>query len=167
MTYFSWEKRPPRKFRGTPQWTLDQLYISPFTARRRYDEEGVRHYDALERNLRPTGVEVMDHYLRRLAEGMDRVKDFCKIYGLRTEDMEALIFTLTGMTGPDFRMAYQKRLADDLLRYTDLPMGEVARRSGLGSHTNFCIFMRREYHQTPTQRRMELRQRGDAGRYKI
>ena len=65
MSYHSWEKRPPREFRGKPQWTLDKMYISPFTARRWYDEEGVMHYDAVERNTAPTGVEVMDHYLRR------------------------------------------------------------------------------------------------------
>ena len=167
MTYYEWEKRPPRKFRGKPQWTLDEVYISPFTARRRYDEEGVMHYDEVERRLHPTGVEVMDHYLRRLSEGEDEVKAFCQIYGLRTEDMEALIFILTGMSGPDFRMAYQLRLTDDLLRYTDLPLAEVARRSGLGSHTNFCVFIRREYNQTPRERREALRQKGDAGRYRV
>jgi len=95
MSYHSWKKRPPREFRGKPQWTLD--------------------------------VEVMDHYLRRLSEGKDVVKDFCRIYGLRTEDMDSLVFILTGMKGQDFRMAYQLRLADDLLRYTDLPLAEVAR----------------------------------------
>ena len=167
MSYYSWRPRPPREFKGKPQWTLDEVYISPFTARRRYDEEGVMHYDAIERNTAPTGVEVMDHYLRRLSEGKDVVKDFCRIYGLRTEDMDALIFILTGMTGPDFRMAYQLRLADDLLRYTDLPLAEVARRSGLGSHTNFCVVIRRERKQTPTERREALRQKGDAGRYRV
>ncbi len=167
MTYFRWEKRPPRKFRGKPQWTLDELYISPFTARRRYDEEGVRHYDPIERNLRPTGVEVMDHYLRRLSEGKDQVKAFCKIYGLRTEDMDSLIYILTGMSGPDFRMAYQLRLADDLLRYSELPLGEVARRSGFGSHTNFCVVLQNELKQTPTKRRQSLRQRGDEGRFRL
>lgn len=60
MTYFEWEKRPPRKFRGKPQWTLDEVYISPFTARRRYDEEGIAHYDTVERNLKPTEVENMN-----------------------------------------------------------------------------------------------------------
>jgi len=74
---------------------------------------------------------------------------------------------VTGMSGPDFRMAYQLRLADDLLRYTDLPLAEVARRSGLGSHTNFCVVIRRERKQTPTERRMALRQKGDAGRYRV
>ena len=103
----------------------------------------------------------MDHYLRRLSEGKDVVKDFCHIYGLRTEDMDALIFILTGMSGPDFRMAYQLRLADDL------PLSEVARRSGLGSHTNFCVVIHRERKQTPTERRMALRQKGDAGRFRL
>ena len=167
MSYFSWSKRPPREFRGKPQWTLDEVYISPFTARRRYDEEGVMHYDEVERRLHPTGVEVMDHYLRRLTEGKDEVTSFCKIYGLRTEDLDSLIYILTGLSGPDFRMAYQLRLADDLLRFTDLPLAEVARRSGFGSHTNFCVVIRRERKQTPSERRMALRQKGDAGRYRV
>lgn len=167
MTYFSWEKRPPRKFQGKPQWTLDALYISPFTARRRYDEDGTVHYDKIERNLSPSGVEVMDHYLRRLSEGHDRVNDFCKIYGLRTEDVEALIYILTGMPGPEFRLAYQLRLADDLLRYTDLSLHEVARHSGLGSQSRFCVVIHRERKQTPKQRRFSLRQEGDVGRYKL
>ena len=49
---------------------------------------GGMHYNPVERNLKPTGVEVMDHYLRRLTEGKDEVTAFCKIYGLRTEDLE-------------------------------------------------------------------------------
>ncbi len=88
-------------------------------------------------------------------------------FGSDTEDLDALIFILTGMSGPDFRMAYQLRLVDDLLRYTDLPLAEVARRSGFGSHTNFCVVIRRERKQTPTERRMALRQKGDAGRYRV
>ena len=125
------------------------------------------HYDPVERNLHPTGVEVMDLYLRRLTEGRDEVTAFCKIYGLRTEDLDSLIYILTGMSGPDLRLSYQLRLADDLLRYTDLPLAEVARRSGLGSHTNFCVVIRRERKQTPTERRTALRQKGDAGRYRV
>jgi AraC-like DNA-binding protein len=71
------------------------------------------------------------------------------------------------MKGEDFRTAYQLRMADDLLRYTDLPIKEVARRSGLGSHSNFCVFIRRNHAQSPTQRRMILQQKNDAGRYKL
>ena len=127
----------------------------------------VDNYDATERNLHPTGVEVMDHYLRRLSEGKDVVKDFCQIYELRTEDMDALIFILTGMSGPDFRMAYQLRLADDLLRYTNLSLAEVARRSGIGSQINLYQALRRDCNMSVTERRQFLRQEGDEGRFTL
>ena len=83
-------------------------YISPFTARRRYDEEGVMHYDEVERRLHPTGVEVMDHYLRRLTEGKDEVKSFCKrVY----EDDDHFIFF------KPFCNLYYSVYADALLWY--------------------------------------------------
>lgn len=41
------------------QFTLEQLYISPFTARRRYDEDGNVSWVPLERNTEPTGIWVM------------------------------------------------------------------------------------------------------------
>ena len=55
-----------RELRSTPQYTLDDLYITPFTRRRRYDEEGRRYYVDVERNTSPTGIHVMDDYLRYL-----------------------------------------------------------------------------------------------------
>ncbi len=167
MTYYTWSRRPPRKYQGQPQWTVDDLYISPFTAKRRYDEDGEAHYEPIARNLNPTGVKVMDHYLQRLTLGQDVQMEFCKIYGLRTEDIDSLVFVLTGMKAQDFRTAYLLRLADDYLRYTDMTIKEVARRTGLGSHTNFCVFIRRGRTQTPKERRMILRQKHDAGRYKL
>jgi len=167
MSYSSWQKRPPRHFIGRPQWSLDTTYITPFTARRRYDPDGGVHYDPVERNLRPTGINVMDHYLQQLAEGTDNVGAFCKIYGLRVEDLDSFFYILTGMPRADFRLAYQLRLADDLLRYTDMKLADVARRCGLGSHTNLCVMMRRHRHQSPTDRRRTLRQPGDAGRYRM
>ena len=166
-TYYSYNPRPPRKFRGTPQWTLEQLYISPWTARRRYDEEGIMHYDAIERNLHPTGVEVMDHYLRLLTEGNDNLHAFCEIYALRIEDVDALTYILTGMSGQEFRTAYQMRLSDELLRYTDLTIAQVGWRSGIGSPSNYCVFIRKTYGQTPTERRKLLQKPGDAGRYRL
>ena len=114
MGYYSWRRRPPRKYQGQPQWTVNDLYISPFTAKRLYNEDGDIHYEPIARNLNPTGIKVMDHYLRRLTEGKDVLRDFCPIYGLRTEDMDSLIYILTGMKGEDFRTAYQLRMADDL-----------------------------------------------------
>lgn len=41
---------------GTPQYTLDQLYITPFTRRKRWDEDGHWQYVNIERNLSPTAL---------------------------------------------------------------------------------------------------------------
>ena len=35
--------------------TIDDIYISPFTARRVYDEEGIVHWEPIERNVHSTG----------------------------------------------------------------------------------------------------------------
>lgn len=93
--------------------------------------------------------------------------DFCKSYNLRVEDLKVLIYILTGMTSRDFRVQYQLRLADEFLRFTDLSLTEVARRSGHSSHTNLCVVMKRELRQTPSERRVALREPGDAGRFKV
>ena len=170
MSYYSWCSRPPRKYQGQPQWTVNDLYISPFTAKRRYDEEGEAHYEPIARNLNPTGVKVKwDHYLRRLTGGQGRAEGvLCPIYGLRTADLDSLIYILTGMKGETSAPPTGYGWPTTCLRYTDLPIKEVARRSGLGSHSNFCVFIRRNHaHSRPPQRRMILQQKHDAGRYKL
>ena len=47
----------------------------------------------------------------------------------------------------------------------DMPFREVGARSGIGSHTNLCVVLRKQYGQTPTQRRKMLRQKHDLGRF--
>ena len=71
------------------------------------------------------------------------------------------------MKGVRFRQLYQMRLADDLLRFTDLAFDEVARRSGLGSPNNMYLALRREYDMSASERRAFLRQEGDAGRFRL
>lgn len=45
-------RRPKkREFAGKPQFTLDDLYISPLAFRRRYTEEGVVEYIPVERDV--------------------------------------------------------------------------------------------------------------------
>ena len=156
-----------RELRSTPQCTLDDLYITPFTRRRRYDEEGRRYYVDVERNTSPTGIHVMDDYLRYLAAGQSDIGAFADRHGIRTEELAALVFILTGLKGALFRQRYQARLADDLLRYTDLPLAEIARRSGLGSQINLYQALRRDCNMSATERRHFLRQEGDEGRFEL
>lgn len=156
-----------RELKGEPQFTLDDLYIPPFTQKKRYDEDGRWKYVSVERPTAPTGIHVVDDYLRYLAAGQSDMQAFADRHGLKTEEMAAVVFMLTGLRGVRFRQLFQMRLADDLLRYTDLAFDAVARRSGLGSSNNLYLALRREYNMSATERRAFLRQDGDAGRYRL
>lgn len=156
-----------RELKSEPQFKLEQLYITPFTSRKRFDEDGRWVYVPVERNTKPTGINIMDDYLRYLSAGRSDMRAFAERHGLRTEEVAALVFILTGTKGVRFRQLYQMRLADDLLRFTDLPFDEVARRSGLGSPNNLYLTLRREYNMSVSERRQFLQQEGDAGRFKI
>lgn len=156
-----------RELKSKPQFTLDDLYITPFTRRRRYDEDGRISYVAVERNTSPSGILVMDDYLRCLTAGSADIAAFVGRHGIRSEELAALVFILTGMKGARFRQLYQARLADDLLRYTNMTLAEVARRSGIGSQINLYQALRRDCNMSATERRQFLRRQGDAGRYKL
>ena len=165
-----WRRRrdlKPREYNGEPQFTFDSLYISPFTLRRRYSEEGKVSYVPIEQDLNPTGIRVMDDYLRYLTAGHSDMTAFCKRYGARVGDIDSLVFLLTGMRGVDFRQAYQLRIADELLRYTSLPVADVAQRCGLGTRTNLYFAYKRDLKTSPTERRELLRKEGDEDRYRL
>lgn len=157
----------PRTLKVEPQFKFDDLYISPFNYQRRYDDDGRKTYVPVEVNRRPTGIHIMDDLLCTLAAGNLDVADFCNQYGIRHSDLDGLLFLLTGMRGVDFRQAYQLRLADDLLRYTSLPVPDVARRCGYGSRVNLYYAYKRDLRTSPTARREQLRQEGDEDRFRI
>lgn len=151
----------PRELKVTPQFTLDELYITPFTLRRRYSEDGRVSYVPVERNLQPTGFRVMDDFLRSMSAGRTDINTFCERYGARISDIDSLIFLLTSMRSIDFRQAYQLRMADELLRYTSLGVVDIARRCGFGSRTNLYFAYQRDLHTTPSDRREKLWHQGE------
>ena len=156
-----------RKLRVEPQFTFDKLFITPFTKKRRYSEDGVVSYVPIERNLTPTGIHIFDAYLQYLAAGGSDLQAFADQYGLRRDDIDSLVFILTGMRGVDFRMKFQVLMADQLLRYTDMSVAEVSKRAGFGSANNLYLTYKREFNLAPGYRRPMLRQDGDVGRYKL
>ena len=156
-----------RQLKSQPQFTLEQLFITPFRQKKRYDEDGRWQYVALQPNTSPTGIRVMDDYLAYLSAGQSDMQAFADRHGLKTEEIAALVFILTGMKSMRFRQLYQMLMADELLRYTDMPYDKVARRSGLGSPNNMYLALRREYNMSASERRAFLRREGDAGRYKL
>lgn len=173
-----WKKRGgwlgiPREFtertlKDEPQFKFEDLYISPFKWQRKYSEDGKVSYVEMERRMEPTGIRIFDAYLQYLAQGgSDDLQVFADQHGLRREDIDSMVFVLTGMRGVDFRMKFQVRMADELLRYTDMTVAEVARRSGIGSANNLYLTYKREFNLAPGYRRLRIRQEGDVGRYRL
>ena len=157
----------PRVLKGEPQFKLDDVYISPLRQIRRYSPDGYVSYDLVERNTTPTGIRVFDDYLRYLTNGHSDLQAFAKSHGLKVSDIDSLTFVLTGKRGVDFRQAYQVKMADEMLRYTDMKLPEIAKRSGLGSSNNLYLTYKREFNLAPGYRRQKLRQEGDKGRFKV
>jgi len=173
-----WKKRGgwtgiPREFtertlKDEPQFKFEDVYISPFLWQRKYSEDGKVTYVEMERRMKPMGIWMFDAYLQYLAQGgSDDMQAFANRHGLRREDIDSMVFILTGMRGVDFRMKYQVRMADDLLRYTDMTVAEVAKRSGIGSANNLYLTFKREFNLAPGYRRLRVRQDGDVGRFRL
>ena len=161
--------RPEKRLLCEPQFGLEELYRMPFAERREFDtQSGAARYFPIEREPQRSGVRMLDELLAWLDAGSPgTVAQFCEKRGLSYNDLGGLVFCLTGMSGEDFRLTYQMRMADDLMRYTRMTLAEVARRSGIGSPLNLNQSYRREYDLTPGERRRQLRQKGDAGRYRL
>ena len=154
------------------QWTVEQLWRCPFRAERRYQTDGTRVWTEwkpvvwAERTL--TGLNVFDDWVDAVARGNYDVPAFCSGYkGLRPADVDSLSFVLTGLPAQEFIMKYRLKTLDVLLRHTDLSPEEVARRSGFGSKNNLYLTCKREWGVSALQRRQQIQQPEDVGRYQL
>lgn len=147
--------------------TLDDLYVTPLAKERHFDDDGRPYYTLRQRRMSPTGIAVVDELMRRWSRGSMVMRLDAEFLGCDKRDVSGFLKVLTGMRGDEFRELYQRRMLDELLRYTELTLEEVARRSGVGTPQNLCLFTQRRYHCTPFERRQRLRRQGDAGRYAV
>lgn len=157
----------PMRLAIKPQFEFDKLYFPPFKRRRVYNSDGTVTYVPFERNLQPTGLKVMDDYLVLLGEGRGSMSAYARSLGVLPEDMDSLFFLLTGMHAMDFRLAWQMRMAIHLLRYTSLPIDQVAARSGFGTRMNLYYACRRDQKMSPTELRDSLRKRLDVDKFRV
>ena len=156
-----------RKLKVEPQFKFEDMFITPLRLKRHYSEDGVVSYKELERKTEPTGIKIFDAFLQFLTAGESDLQGFADRYGLKLNDIDSMVFVLTGMRGVDFRQKYQVWIADQLLRWTDMTIAEVAKRSGLGSSNNLYLTFKREYNLAPGYRRQRIRKEGDVGKYKL
>ena len=164
-----------RTLKMKAQFTFDELYRSPLNEERCYEVVGggsqepqtkVKYVARKMPEFRTTGILVMDEFISYLSAGHSDISAFCEERGLRYNDLDSLVFVLTGMRGIDFRQCYQVRMMDELLRYTSLTPVEVARRTGIGSTFNLYKLAKREFGEAPIEHRKHIRQPGDEGRFR-
>lgn len=154
-----------RILKSEPQFQFDNLYIPPFRQRRCFTKEGYEYYELMDWPRDRTGIHVFDDYLIFLAEGHPSLEPFLERHGLKWEDVEGLTFALTGLRGTEFRTRWHVRQADELLRYTQLELGDVARRAGFGTAGNLYLTYKREFGIAPGKRRRMIREKNDVGRF--
>ena len=147
--------------------TVDELYITPFTSRRIYSEDGAISWIPVERNLNPTGQRHLDFIARSMTEGHNDLSWIAQRLRCTTMDLCAMIHVLTGIDGRDFRHEYGFRVVDDLLRYTSMTVGEIALRSGFHSASSLCQQYMKVRKTTPDARRRIIRQERDEGKYRL
>ena len=109
---------------------------------------------------------MFDAFRYYLDEGKSSLRNFCRSYGLTVPYLHGLIFCLTGMDATDYRLSWQMKRADELLRYTNLSIPEVARMSGVGTPPNLFYAYQRDYDCSTSERRRAIRQPNDVGRFR-
>ena len=96
-----------------------------------------------------------------LRKGIVRLEPLCKQLRVSRAHLHA-IFVQSGLPPPSaFIRNEQKQLILRLLRMTQLPITEIARRAGFTSMTHFANFMRRETGKSARAWRMESRSPAD------
>ena len=153
----------------TPQFSLDELYISPVSAERYFDSvTGQALYRPVERNMSPTGIHLMDRFLQIVCLSEHyTVNTLRNKLGVEMREFSVFCLLLTGMEYESLHEAIRLRLADDLLRFTDMEMRDVARRCGYSDYSGLFKLFERKYKRSVGDRQRQLRKRGDVGRWRI
>lgn len=150
-----------------PQFTLEDLYASPFTYERKFRPDGSYYWEELT-NLAPvTGIHVLDDFLRYLRAGNRMAKSIAKRIDVSPADLNIFLKILTGETTSDFIRMYLLRQACDMLKYTDLNVDEIAKHCSFGNNSNLTQSFTPVMGVTPRIYRYEHQSKLDRGRFRI
>lgn len=151
----------------TPQFTLEDLYASPFTHERKFRPDGSYYWEELTDRLPVTGIHVLDDFLRYLSSGNRMVKSIASLLGITSDELNVFLKIITGETASDFIRLYLLRQACDLLKYTDLTVDEIAKHCSFGNNSNLTQSFTPVMGVTPRIYRIEHQSKLDKGRFRI
>lgn len=150
-----------------PQFTVKDLFVTPFTKQRLFHEDGTVEFVDIPDTQIHTGLDVFDEVITMLRSGKCSVDRILKELGVDRKDINGLMRLATGLNLAEFVAEWQLLTADELLRYTNMSMAEVAKFCGMGSGVNLSRRISQAYKYPPVSRRWELRKKNDLGRFRL
>lgn len=150
-----------------PKYSLEMLYVSPFTKKLGFDEKELKTiYVPLEQKRLRTGLDVVDLVVDKLVAGQDPSVLAWQL-GMTPAALSTTLRTLTGLTLVELRTRWRMKMANDLLRYTELPLQEVMSRIGYTSAQSFSRMFRKAYGAAPVEYRNRCRAQSEIGKYAL
>ena len=137
---------------------VKDIYVSILTKRLVRYENGWMRMEPIDKNLQPTGSELIDRVAKALAKDCRlEARTFIQTTGLTPTDFRVLFRLHTGQSLKEFIKQYQQMRACEWLAYTDLKYTEIAKRSGFASHSSMGHYFRKTLKCTPTDYRQQHR----------
>lgn len=153
--------------KNTPQFSLEELYIPPFTHERKFRADGSYYWEEVTNLVPVTGIHVLDDFLRYLRSGNRMVKSIASQIGIGSDELNVFLKILTGETASDFIRLYLLRQACDMLKYTDLTVDKIAKHCSFGNNSNLTQSFTPLMGVTPRIYRIEHQSKLDRGRFRI
>jgi len=98
-------------------------------------------------------LAALDHYIDQHAAHPLQVADLARLAGLSVARLHARFLVETGRTPMEHIRQRRLQLAEQLLRDSDLAVGEIAARVGYSSQSAFTAALSRHMGMTPRQLR--------------
>ena len=86
-----------------PEFSFDDIYVTIFNERRKFDEDGNQSYIPIEKNFKPSGVRIFNRFIKYMADGNISLRAFCSKEGLLFSELSTLCFIMVGMTALEFK----------------------------------------------------------------
>ena len=126
-----------------------------------------KHYLAypLEQNAIPAGNSVDSDFLKRLVTYVEnnieneslRISDLAEASYVSESNLYRKTKALLGMSPLEYVHNIRLKVAESLLRDSDIPISEIVMRTGFRSHPYFSACFKKQYGKTPGQYRRENR----------
>lgn len=165
----------------TEKFKLNELFVSPFTKKRSFDEKTLNVIMVpMEQHRKRSGVPILDQVIdilvdnnTRLDEAMtneqmkEAFRQLAYKNGMGLSTLSQVVHALTGMFLDRLTGRWRSWLAMHLLRYTDLPVETIMHGCGFVSPTAFSRFVHTWLGAPPKTYRLTARKPGDLGKYAL